>query len=218
MGWLFFLGLIVVTGLLLWLLRFPRRLWAVPATAVMLGAAGYAWQGSPGLAGHRVAAAKQQGTLDPQLVALREAFYGRFNFDSAYFMASDAMVRSGSPQAAARVMVGAVRKAPTDGALWSWAGVVLAENDDNQISPASKFAFERAVALAPKHPGPVFFYGLSLVREGKLAEARPYWAKAVELTPDDASYRGELLTRLFLLDRYLEAQQAGSAPQQQPQR
>lgn len=215
MGWLLFLGLAVAAGLLLWLLRFPRRLWAVPATAVMLGGAGYAWQGSPGLAGYTVEAAKQEGTVDPELVALREAFFGRFNFDAAYFMASDAMMRSGSPQSAARVMTGAVRKAPDDAGLWTWAGVVLAENDGNQISPASRFAFQRALALAPKHPGPAFFYGLAQIREGKLAEARPYWAKAVELTPANASYRGELLTRLFLLDRFLEAQQqqGGPAPQ-----
>lgn len=213
MGWLLFLGLAIAAGLLLWLLRYPRRLWAVPAMAVMLGGAGYAWQGSPGLAGQSVEAAKQEGQIDPELVALREAFFGRFNFDAAYFMASDAMERSGSTQAAAKVMIGAVRKAPDDAALWTWAGVVVAQNDGNQISPASRFAFQRAMTLAPKHPGPAFFYGLAHIREGKLAEARPFWAKAVELTPSNASYRGELLTRLFLLDRFLESQQAGPAPQ-----
>ncbi|MBB5708836.1 tetratricopeptide repeat protein [Sphingomonas xinjiangensis] len=213
MGWLLFLGLVIAAGLLLWLRRFPRRLWAIPATAVMLGAAGYAWQGAPGLAGHSVKAAKQQGSIDPELIALREVFFGRFNFDAAYFMASDAMERSGSSQAAAKVMIGAVRKAPENAGLWTWAGVVLAQNDGNQISPASRFAFDRAMTLAPKHPGPPFFYGLAHIREGKLVEARPYWAKAVALTPKDASYRGELLTRLFLLDRFLEAQQGGSAPQ-----
>lgn len=213
MGWILFLELAVAAGLLLWVLRFPWRLWAVPATAVMLGGAGYAWQGSPGLAGKLAQAAKQEGQVDPELVALREAFFGRFNFDAAYFMAADAMERSGSSQAAAKVMIGAVRKAPDDAGLWSWAGVVLAQNDGNQISPAARFAFQRAITLAPKHPGPAFFYGLAHIREGKLAEARPYWARAVELTPKDASYRGELLTRLFLLDRFLEAQQRGSAPQ-----
>lgn len=213
MGWLLFLALAVAAALLLWLFRFPRRLWAVPATAVMLGAAGYAWQGSPGLAGHSVEAGKQEGQIDPEIVALRESLFGRFNFDAAYFMAADAMTRSGSPQSAARVMTGAVRKAPQDAGLWTWAGVVLAQNDGNQISPAARFAFERALALAPRHPGPPFFYGLAQIREGKLAEARGSWAKAVELTPADASYRGQLVARLFLLDRFLEAQQGGPAPQ-----
>ena len=217
MGWAMFLGASLAAVILLWVLRFPRRLWAVPATALMLGGAGYAWQGSPTLGGHPVETVERVGVLDPGLVALREAFFGRFNFDSAYFMASDAMVRSGSPQAAASVMIGAVRKAPQNAGLWTWAGVVLAENDANQVSPASRFAFERAIALAPKHPGPPFFYGLSQIRQGKLAEARPYWAKAVALTPANASYRGELVTRLFLLDRFLEMQQA-QAGGEQPQR
>lgn len=214
MGWLMFVGLVVAAGLLLWLVGFPRRLWAVPATAFMLGGAGYAWQGMPGLRGHPVAAVERQGSVDPEIVALREVFFGRFNFDFAYFTASDAMVRSGSPRAAATVMIGATRKAPQDAGLWTWAGVVLAEHDGNQISPASRFAFERAMALAPKHPGPPFFYGLAQIREGKLAEARPYWAKAVELTPADASYRGQLVARLFLLDRFLEAQAKPVSPPQ----
>lgn len=208
MGWLMFLGLAISAGLLLWLVGFPRRLWAVPATAFMLGAAGYAWQGAPGLSGHPVEAEEQEGLVDPEVVALRESFFGRFNFDFAYFTAADAMVRAGSPQSAVAVMIGAVRKAPQNTGLWSWAGVVLAQHDGNQVSPASRFAFQRAMGLAPKHPGPPFFYGLALIREGKLAEARPYWAKAVALTPANASYRGQLVTRLFLLDRFLEAQQA----------
>ena len=47
-----------------------------------------------------------------------------------------------------------------------------------------------------------------LIREGKFAEARPFWARAVELTPEKASYGDELRMRLFLLDRILEAKAA----------
>lgn len=212
MGWLLLLAIALVTALVLWRTGYPRKLWTIPATALMLGAAGYTWQGSPGLAGHPVAAERQRGEVDPDLVALREALFGRFNFSFAYFTAADAMTRLGAPGQAANVMIGAVRKAPQDAALWTGLGLTLAEHDGNQVSPASRLAFERAMTLWPQHPGPPFFYGLALIREGKFAEARPWWLKAVQFTPEKASYRNELVVRLFLLDRLLAAKAGQASP------
>ncbi len=212
-GWLVLFLIALGAGLLLWLTGFPRKLWTVAATALMLGAAGYAWQGSPGIAGHPVTAAKKTGELDPEVIALRDAMFGRFNFTWGSFMRADAMTRAGAPDTAVRAMILTVRQAPGDSGAWAWLGIKLAENDGNQVSPAAKFAFERALQLAPQHPGPAFLYGLALVREGKFAEARPWWAKAVEVTPAKASYRDQLLVRLYLLDRFLEAQAAEAKAQ-----
>lgn len=211
MGWLLLLAIALGAALLLWRTGYPRKLWAIPATALMLGAAGYAWQGSPGLAGHPVSTERQRGQVDPELVALRDAMFGRFNFSFSYFVAADAMTRIGAPGQAANVMIGAVRKAPQDAGLWTGLGLTLAEHDGMRVSPASRFAFDRAMALWPKHPGPPFFLGLALIREGRFAEARPFWAKAVALTPEKASYRDELTVRLFLLDRLLEAKAKAEA-------
>ena len=208
MGWLMLVLIALGAALLLWLTGFPRKLWTVAATALMLGAAGYAWQGSPGLTGHPVTAAQKPGEMDVNIVAIRDAMFGRFNFTWASFARADAMTRVGAPDTAARAMILTVRQAPGDAGAWAWLGIKLAENDGNQVSPAAKFAFERALQLAPRHPGPPFLYGLALLREGKFAEARPFWAKAVELTPEKASYRDELMMRLFLLDKFLEAKAA----------
>jgi len=217
MGWLLLLAIALATALLLWRMGYPRKLWTIPATALMLGAAGYAWQGSPGLAGHPVAAEARAGQIDPELVALREAIFGKFGTNAwSYATAADRMTLSGKPDLAIAVWQGAVRKVPNDVALWTGYGLALAEHDGNQVSPASRFAFERAIALWPQHPGPPFFYGLALVREGKYAEARPWWLKAVQLTPEKASYRNELALRLFLLDRLLAAKAGQAEPQQQP--
>lgn len=212
MGWVMFLVVALLVALLLWLSGFPRRLWTVAATALMLAASGYAWQGRPGVEGNTVAAKRQGGEVDPGLVALRDSMFGRFNFEYQYFVAADALTRSGSPGGPAKVMLGAVRTAPKDGALWTWLGVVLAENDGNQLSPAAQLAFERAEALWPNHPGPAFFHGLALVRQGEFVKARPYWAEAVALTSEKAGFRDELVVRLFLLDKLLESQEAARAP------
>ena len=100
MGWIVLIAIAAAAAALLWITGFPRRLWTVPATALMLGAAGYAWQGSPGTIGAPVAAKEQKGEVDPNLVALREMLFGRFNLEFAYFIAADAMTRSGDPKAA----------------------------------------------------------------------------------------------------------------------
>lgn len=216
MGWAILAAIAFATALLLWLTGFPRKLWTVAATALTLGAAGYAWQGSPGLAGHPVSAVQKAGEIDPDIVAIRDGMFGRFNFTWASFARADAMTRAGAPDTAVRAMILTVRQAPGNAGAWAWLGIKLAENDGNQVSPASKFAFDHAERLAPQHPGPPFFHGLALIREGKFAEARPFWARAVELTPAEASYRGQLVGRLFLLDGFLEAKAAEEKAGAQP--
>lgn len=208
MGWVMLGGLAVAAGLLLLVLGFPRRLWMVAATALVLGATGYVWQGSPGQAGSPVTAAETAVEIDPEMIQLREAMFGRFGAQDKMFIMADALTRAGSPDVAAKAMVSAANGSPNDAGLWTWAGVTLAASDANQLSPASRYAFDRALALTPNHPGPPFFLGLTLVREGKFAEARPYWVKAAELTPKDASYRGAIYARVMALDLFL-ADQAG---------
>jgi cytochrome c-type biogenesis protein CcmH len=174
MGWGMLATVAVVAVLALALLRYPRRLWTVPATAIMLGAAGYAWQGSPGLPGHPVAPGGQRVEVDQGLIDLRDAMFGKYGtYAWSYGNLADAMLRQGDRERAVKVWQGAVRQVPEDVALWTGFGSALAEYDGNQISPAAQFAFDKAFALAPEHPGPPFFYGLALVRANRFAEAEP---------------------------------------------
>lgn len=216
MGWAMLAAVALGAALVLAFSGFPRKLWTVAGTALTLGAAGYAWQGSPALPGHPVAAGVQKGQVDPALVELRDAMFGKYGtYAWSYANLADGMVRAGNPDLALAVWQGAVRKVPQEVALWTGFGTALAEHDGNQISPAAQFAFDKAMALNPRHPGPPFFYGLALVRAGKFAEARPWWIKAVELAPENASYRQELAMRLLALDVFLResARRAGQGPQ-----
>lgn len=204
MGGVMFGALALAALLLLAALRYPRKLWTVPATAVMLAAAGYVWQGSPGLAGHPVAADAQKGEVNQELIDLRDAMFGKYGtYAWSYANMADGMRRNGKPDLAVAVWQGAVRQVPGEPALWTGFGVALAEHDGNQISPAAQFAFDKALAMSPRHPGPAFFYGLALVRANRFAEARPWWEKALALTPESASYRRELAARLLALDVFL---------------
>lgn len=217
MGWLMLAAIALLAGLALVALRYPRRLWTVPATAIMLGAAGYAWQGSPGLPGHPVKADAQPIKIDQGLIDLRDTMFGKYGtYAWSYANLADGMLRLGDRTRSVMVWQGAVRQVPNDAALWTGFGGALAEYDGNQISPAAQFAFDRALALAPQHPGPPFFYGLALIRANRFAEVKPWWEKALALTPEKASYRQQIETRLLMLDLFLQDvdRQQGRQPAQ----
>ncbi|RIA46889.1 tetratricopeptide repeat protein [Hephaestia caeni] len=203
MGWVWLIVIGAGTAGALALLGVGRGLWSLVGAALMLGATGYALQGRPGEAGSPAEADAQRIEIDPGIVKLRGAMMGNFTAETPYLAASDAMIRSGAPDAGAAVMLAGIRKMPRDMVLWTGLGDALAQHDGGVVSPASLFAFRRAMALAPKHPAPPFFLGLAYVRAGEFAEARPYWARALDLTPGDASYRPEIAVRLMLLDRFL---------------
>jgi cytochrome c-type biogenesis protein CcmH len=205
-GWLILGAIGTAVFAALWALGLPRSLWSFAGAALMLGAAGYALQARPDLPGAPVQARKQPRADDPTLRELRGALFGRFTADDSFFFASDALMRGGDPDKAAKLMLGGVRASPGDAALWTWLGITLAEADGRVVSPAAGVAFRRAVAIAPKHPGPRFFYGLAHVRAGQFAAARQHWADALKLTPANASYRNDIAMRLMLLDRFLELQ------------
>jgi cytochrome c-type biogenesis protein CcmH len=213
MGWAMLAAVAVAAVLVLAALRYPRALWTVPATALMLGAAGYAWQGSPMLADHPVKPGARQGKVDQGLIDLRDAMFGKYGtYAWSYANLADGMIRTGNPELAVKVWQGAVRKVPGEVALWTGFGAALAEHDGNQISPAAQFAFDRAMQIAPDHPGPAFFYGLALVRANRFDEALPWWQKAVKATPAGASYRRDLELRLIALELFLRQQSAQNGP------
>ncbi|WP_447724826.1 tetratricopeptide repeat protein [Sphingomonas koreensis] len=192
MGWIALAAIGAAAFALLWLLGLPRTLWSFAGAALMLGAAGYAFQARPGLSGAPVAAAKRARADEPELHGLRGEMFGRFTINDAYFFAADALVRGGDPDKAAKMMLGGVRSAPQDPGLWTWLGMTLVEADDGTMSPAAALAFRRGLVLAPKHPGPAFFYGLAKVRTGQAGAALPWLRKALELTPAKAEYRARV--------------------------
>ncbi len=187
------------------LLRLPRMLWSFAGAALFLGAAGYAWQGSPGLAAVAAKPSANPVPIEPAEILLRERLMGRYTADNAYLVASDAMLRVGDRRAAARVALGGVRNIPRSFVLWTQLGSNLAMLDGDQMSPAAKMAFGRAIQLAPKHPGPYYYAGMSYVRADDLPRARAMWQRAVALSAEGTDYRRQIAGQLMLLERYMAA-------------
>lgn len=195
------IGALAFGGLLL--MRLPRLLWSFAGAALFLGAAGYAWQGRPALAAAPATPSATPVPIAPESIALRERLMGRFTADSAYLVASDAMLRAGDRRAAAQVVLGGVRAIPQSFVLWTHLGTNLAILDRDQMSPAAKLAFARAVQLAPEHPAPVYYAALSYVRAGDLPTARRLLARAVALSREGTDYHRQLAGQLLVLDRYM---------------
>lgn len=203
MGWAMLALIAATVAALLAVLRVPRALWTMVGAALLLGAAGYARQGRPGLAAHPAAADAVKLPVPPGYKELRDDLYGRFGAESAYFAISDLQLADGDATFAAGVIAGGLRAISDDVALWSELGNIIALHDRGLVSPAALFAFQRAMTISPRHPGPPFFLGYAYLRSGEFAKARPYWARALALSPASAEYRGAIAARLALLDRLL---------------
>src|SRR5688500_7355566 len=82
-GWIMFAAIVLIVLAALW--RFAglgREVWIFVFAAVMLAAAGYAWQGRPGEPAYPVATANRMIEVDPELTILRGAMTERFGSDA----------------------------------------------------------------------------------------------------------------------------------------
>ncbi len=179
----------------------PRTLWPVLGGALMLGAAGYAWQGRPGIDAAPARPKAESVAIPAALIDLRERMMGRFTADAAFYTAADALLRSGDRDAAARVMLGGVNSLPRSYMLWTGLGSTLAIHDGDQVSPAALLAFRQGIRLAPEHPAPYFLLGLAYLRAGDAERAKLLWRKAVAMSPSDSSYRRDIATLLAVVEQ-----------------
>ena len=209
MGWFALAIDAIAPGSALWLAGLPRSRAMFAAAAVALAGAGYAWQGRPLLRAVPVAAQASVTELEPGMLAFRDQVLRPR--DAAVMAAADAAMRRGAPEDAVAALLAAVERRPDDASLWTWLGVAYATNDGQQLSAAAKFAFARAMRLAPREPGPPFFLGLSAFDARDLDTARAAWAQALALTPKDAKYREDIALRVRLANAIAQMQLKGTA-------
>ena len=187
MSGLLILALVALATLaLLWALKLRGPLLTLAAAALAFGCAGYALQGRPGLGGSPRAAATRPPPVP--LTATRKAMMGQFTAADTWMTISESYASRGKTQDAVSVMRSAIRARPTDYAMWVGLGNALADHG-RTLTPAARFAFERAAELAPDHPAPRFFLGLALARSGQPKEALMLWREILADAPADASWR-----------------------------
>lgn len=194
------------------LFKLPRSGREAVGAALLLGVAGYALQGSPGLPGAPKEAAQDVVSDKAALVDARGEVVDRtIPPSNRWVVIADGMARHGQYANAAQVLLGAVEDDPKNAEAWLALGNALLAHSDGLLTPASLYAYRRAEAAAPGSPGPPFFIGLAMAQSGRLAEGRATWARLLERSPPDAPWRADLSARLQQLDAFIASQ--GSLPQ-----
>jgi cytochrome c-type biogenesis protein CcmH len=176
------------------------------AAALLLGLAGYAWQGSPGLAGSPRAAAERGAIPETAFSVLRKDMFGQFDAADRWLTISESLRRSGDTAQSAGAIRAGLKANPRNAILWTGYGDALVLHGGGQLSPAADLAFRRAAELAPRHPGPRLFHGIALAQSGRFPEAEQAWRDALALSPPDAPWRAGLEQQLALID---EARRSG---------
>ncbi|HET7709188.1 MAG TPA: cytochrome C biosynthesis protein [Sphingomicrobium sp.] len=202
-GWLILLVLLAVTGGALWLLGVRGGMLQLAGAALLFGAAGYAWQGRPGLAGQSRTAMDKAPPIP--LTRFRQAFDGNFSPNQHWHVMAAASSARGNTADAVGIMRSAVGEHPRDPSLWVGLGNALVDHS-GVLTPPAQLAFERAAGLAPSYPAPRFFYGLALARSGNGAAAVAIWRQLLADSPAEASWRPLVEDAILAIDR----PQAGS--------
>jgi len=200
-GWVFLVVFVALAFGALWRLWcMPRVVLELAGAALMIGAAGYAWQGRPMLVA--VPAVSAQSDFNPdQAVAVRRAMSGRFGGTPQLLDTADALIRAQEPAAAVGLLNNALTQYPRNADLWIGLGNALVAHNQGLISPAALFAFDKAASLAPDQPAPAFFKGLALAQSGRLDEAQKIWENLLARTPSDAPWRANLTTQIEAISR-----------------
>jgi len=207
MGFVLLAFFAVATLGLLWLLKLRGPMMTLAAAAIAFGCAGYALQGRPNLEGSPREASGRQPPMP--LAEARHALTGQFDYADSWLNLADALASRGRTEDAARLLQAQVDRHPGDYKLWIGLGNALADHS-RTLSPAARFAFERAAALAPGHPAPPFFLGLAEARSGNSREAARLWREILADAPANASWRP-------LVENGLLAISAGAAEPAPPQ-
>ena len=185
-GWVWLLALLTASlgGLRLLGLRGPYL--TLAGAALFFGCAGYALQGSPGLAGS--GRAERQSEPPMLLSGMRQAFFGQFTSDEAWLRLSDSLASRGRTEDSVGAVRAGLRAHPESAVLWVGLGNALVEHAGS-LTPASEYAFQRAAELAPGHPAPPFFMGLALARSGDGQGALALWQQILRNAPAEAEWR-----------------------------
>jgi cytochrome c-type biogenesis protein CcmH len=186
MGWLTLCLLVVLSLAALWLLGVRGAGLTGSAAALLLGAAGYAFQGSPNVPG-APAQGSQARDFFP-LTQARHAFFGEFAPEESWLRISEALARDGQSADAVGVLQNAVKRYPGSAQLWIGLGNALVDHARG-MTPAAELAYRRAEEVAPGHPAAPFFYGLALARSGDRDGALKLWNDILAKAPPGVSWR-----------------------------
>ena len=203
-GWLAVLALALVAfAIAAFMLRLPREGFAVFGAVLLLGLVGYAWQGSPGLAGSPKQPDAEVEQSGEEMVEARRQLFDPAMPKPDYLALADGFARRGKFEEAAGFLRGGLRNNPDDLESWLALAMALTGHADGVVTPAAYYAYGKAREIDPSNPGPDFFLGFSFLQSGEIIAARDTWARLLENSPEDAPWREEITARVARLDEMI---------------
>ena len=194
------LALAVAAGLIL-VARPPRGALYLIGVAMLVGLAGYAWQGSPGLMGSPTAPGAHKRGGDTLFAHERKVWLETVGFDALQLDGADAFIGNGDPDYAVGLLHAYLGHDPNSMMLWLGLGNALQAQADGALTPPAHYAFERAAQAAPDHPAPPYFLGLAYLQMGDVDGAEATWRALLAKAPANAPWRDKLAARIALLER-----------------
>ncbi len=205
-GWIILIALVLLTGVGLWYFARPGRgTWELVAAALLVGTAGYAWQGKAGVEGAPRFSKMVESRFDPTEAELRLALTERFGPAAKWMTMSDGLGRSGDTEGAANIILAGLKEAPKDYTLWVGLGNALSTHSEGVLSPAADYAYRQALRYDSQGIASRFFYGLALARSGKMVDAKAYWVELLPRLPADHPLHAQLEQNIAMIDQTLAA-------------
>ncbi|QJU59004.1 cytochrome C biogenesis protein [Sphingomonas sp. AP4-R1] len=201
-GWVILALLAALLGAGLWVVIRPARMVSeLIAAAVLVALAGYAWQGSPMLAGKPTGPRDNRPAPANLFGDERGKWLEQVGVDAQALDAADGLIRSGDPAYAIGILRAALEHRPKSATLWIGLGNAISLYADGLVTPPARYAFQHASQLAPQSPAPAYFLGLSLAQSGDLDGAEQSWRGLLAKAPADAAWRSDVEQKLAAIDR-----------------
>jgi cytochrome c-type biogenesis protein CcmH len=164
----------------------------------MVGGAGYALQGHPGLPESPARGSAEAHYLP--LAKARHALLGQFTASERWLILADSFASRGKTQDAVGLVQSGLRAHPNDDVLWVGLGNALVDHA-GIMTPAAELAYARAAKLAPWSPAPPFFHGLALLRSGQRDAALAEWKQLLASAPAEAGWRPLVEDGVAMIER-----------------
>ncbi|MEM8827076.1 MAG: hypothetical protein AAGD40_09180, partial [Pseudomonadota bacterium] len=178
-----------VVAMLLVLAKMPVR---AVAFVLALGGGAYVVAGQPRLPSAAAVAPPAPAGNSARQEAARQTLMANPGDVAAWAAFSDTLIADGRSTEAVEGLRLAVRSLPESADLWVQLGSALTAHADGIVTPAARLAYDRAATIAPAHPAPPYFIGLSELQAGSPGTALEVWRPLAGRTPDGAPWQADL--------------------------